>query len=40
MSTVARETLGALCADCGTHCATRVGEDERGDREYTLDCLD
>ena len=39
-NTVACETLDAMCAVCGAHCATWVGEDEHGDREYTLDCLD
>ena len=29
-----------MCCVCGAHCATWIGEDERGDREYTLDCLD
>ncbi len=29
-----------MCAVCGAHCATWVGEDEHGNREYTLDCLD
>ncbi len=39
-NTVACETLDAMCAVCGAHGATWVGEDEYGDREYTLDCLD
>ena len=39
-NTVACETLDAMCAVCGAHCATWVGEDEHGDRHYTLDCLD
>ncbi len=38
--TVACETLDAMCAVCGAHCATWVGEDAHGNREYTLDCLD
>lgn len=29
-----------MCAVCGAHCATWVGEDDEGNREYTLDCLD
>ncbi len=29
-----------VCCVCGAHCATCVGEDEQGNREYTLDCLD
>ena len=33
-------TLDAMCAVCGAHCATWIGEDEHGNREYTLDCLD
>ena len=27
-------------AVCGAHYATWIGEDDKGDREYTLDCLD
>ena len=34
------ETLDAMCAICGAHCATWIGEDDQGNREYTLDCLD
>jgi len=37
---VANETLDAMCTDCGAHCATWIGKDENGDREYTFDCLD
>ena len=36
----ANETLDAMCNVCGIHCATWIGENEHGDREYTLDCLD
>ncbi|MCH7849900.1 MAG: hypothetical protein IIB53_16250 [Planctomycetes bacterium] len=36
-STIA--TIHAFLA-CASHCATWVGEDEHGDREYMLDCLD
>ena len=25
---------------CGAHCATWIGEDDKSNREYTLDCLD
>ena len=32
----ANETLDAMCAVCGAHCATWVGEDEHGNREYIL----
>ncbi len=39
-NTVACETLDATCAVCGAHCATWIGEDDEGNREYTLDCLD
>ncbi len=35
-----RQTLDATCNVCGNHCAARIGEDEHGNREYTLDCLD
>ncbi len=30
----ANETLDAMCCVCGAHCATWVGEDEHGEREY------
>ena len=40
VSTAANETLDAMCCVCGAHCATWVGEDDEGNREYTLDCLD
>lgn len=41
MSNVAaNETLDAMCNVCGIYCATWIGENEDGDREYTLDCLD
>ncbi len=36
----ANETLDAMCAVCGAYCVTWIGEDENGDREYMLDCLD
>ena len=36
----ANETLDAMCCVCGIHCATWIGENELGEREYTLDCLD
>ena len=36
----ANETLDAMCNVCGAHCATWIGENEHGDREYTLDGLD
>ena len=36
----ANQTLDAMCAVCGAHCATWIGENEQGDREYTLGCLD
>ncbi len=39
-NTVVCVTLDAMCAVCGAHCATWVGEDDEGNREYTLDCLD
>ncbi|MEE8154250.1 MAG: hypothetical protein V3T53_04745 [Phycisphaerales bacterium] len=39
-NTVAYETLDAMRAVCGARCATWVGKDEHGDREYTFDCLD
>ncbi len=29
-----------MCAVCGAHCATWIGEDGKGNREYTVDCLD
>ena len=35
----ANGTLDAMCCVCGAHCATWIGENEQGDREYTLDCL-
>ncbi len=35
-----RRTLDAMCNVCGAHCATWIGENEQGEREYTLDCLD
>lgn len=35
-----RETLNGMCAVCGAHCATWVGEDDSGDQHLTLDCLD
>lgn len=34
------ETLDAMCNVCDAHCATWVGEDDEGDREYMLDRLD
>lgn len=34
MSPVACVVLGAMCAVCGAHCATWVGEDGRGNWEY------
>ncbi len=37
---VACETLDVMCSVCGAHCATWVGEDEHGDRYYTLDACD
>ena len=36
-NTVACVTVDAMCAVCGAHCATWIGEDENGDREYCLD---
>ena len=39
-NTVAYVTLDAMCAVCRAHCATWIGEDDEGNREYTLDCLD
>ena len=36
----ANQTLDAMCCVCGAHCATWIGENEDGDLEYTLDCLD
>ena len=39
-NTVACVTLDAMCSVCGAHCATWIGEDEQGNRQYTLDCLD
>ena len=36
----ANGTLDAMCAVCGDHCATWIGQDDKGNREYTLDCLD
>ena len=35
-NTVANETLDAMCCVCGAHCATWIGKDDKGDREYTL----
>ena len=35
-----RPTLDAICAVCGAHCATWVGENEHGDRHYTLDACE
>ena len=29
-----------MCCVCGIHCGTWVGEDEHGDRHYTLDACD
>ena len=39
-NTAANETLDAMCNVCGVHCATWVGEDEHGDRHYTLVACD
>ncbi|MEE9130825.1 MAG: hypothetical protein V3T84_12460 [Phycisphaerales bacterium] len=39
-NTIACETLDVMCNVCGIHCATWVGEDEHGDRHYTLDACD
>ena len=39
-NTVACVTLDAMCSVCGAHCATWVGEDTQGNREFALDCLD
>ena len=36
----ANQTLDAMCCVCGAHCATWIGEDDKGNLEYTLDCLD
>ncbi len=36
----ANQTLDAMCCVCGAHCATWIGKDEQGNREYTLDYLD
>ena len=36
----ANQILDAMCNVCGTHCAAWIGDNEQGDREYTLDCLD
>ncbi len=36
----ANQTLDAMCCVCGAHCATWIGEDDQGNREFTLDCLD
>ena len=37
---VANQTLDAMCCVCGAHCATSISADDKGNREYTLDCLD
>ena len=40
ISTAACDTLNAMCDVCAAHVATWVSEDQHGNREYTLDCLD